>query len=106
MVHRIILTKLKPECSSQKVEEMMIETRIRLLKIPEVMNLLCGKKIHTDAMEYDFFIAMDFENMAKASVMEDSAVYLQFKHQVLEPNAAEKLQLDFEMEPGKNTAFS
>ena len=62
MVHHIVLFNLKPEVTPQKVEEMMMSTRMMLLKIPEVMNLRCGKRIDPEN-PWQFFIAMDFESM-------------------------------------------
>ena len=45
MVHHIVLYKLKPEVTPARVEEMMMNTRMQLLKIPEVLNIKCGKRI-------------------------------------------------------------
>jgi len=43
MIHHIVLYKLKPEVTPARVEEMMMNTRMQLLKIPEVQNIKCGK---------------------------------------------------------------
>lgn len=106
MVHHIRLVKLKPGATTAQVEEMMIETRMRLLKIPEVRNLQCGKKIAVHDTPFDFFISIDLESLAKLKVMEESAIFLQFSQQVLEPRVAESKVLCFEMEPGKDTRYS
>jgi hypothetical protein len=106
MVHRLLLIKLKSECTPQQLENMMIETRMRLLKVPEVLNLQCGKKIKLHGNDHDMFIGIDVENTTKAKVLEDSAIYLQFQHQVLNPNSANVEVIDFEMEPGKDVQFS
>ena len=45
MVHHIVLFKLKPEVTPARVEEMMMNTRMQLLKIPEVLSIKCGKRI-------------------------------------------------------------
>lgn len=106
MLHHILLVRLKPTLPPDEVENLMVESRIRLLKIPEVMNLRCGKRIDLQNNPYDFFIAVDVENSSKMRVVEESAVYLQFRHRILNPAAAETLRLDYEMEPGKDVAFS
>jgi len=106
MVHHIILVKLKTSVKTEKVEELMIETRMRLLKIPEVRNLLCGKRIPVRPSTWDFFIGMDVETMAKLRVIEESAVYLQFRQQVLDPVTDELQPLHYEMDPGKDTRYS
>jgi hypothetical protein len=44
--------------------------------------------------------------MEKLAVTEDEAIYMKFVANVLTPNAAEKISLHYEMEPGKNVKFS
>src|SRR5258707_8610368 len=45
MVHHIVLYKLNPEVTPARVEEMMMNARMQLLKIPEVLSIKCGKRI-------------------------------------------------------------
>ena len=45
MVHHIVLYRLKPEVTPARVEEMMMNARMQLLKIPEVLSIKCGKRI-------------------------------------------------------------
>jgi hypothetical protein len=105
MVHHIMLFKLKPEVTPAKVEKMMMTTRMTLLKIPEVLSVKCGKAIREDAA-WPFFIALEFESMEKLAVTEDEAIYMKFVADVLNPNAAEKISIQYEMDPGKNVKFS
>lgn len=106
MLHQILLVKLRPEVDPEKVEEFMVESRIRLLKIPEVMNLRCGKRVNVDANPHDFFISMDLESTAKWRVVEENAVYIKFRSQIIDPNAEKCEIFQFEMEPGKNIKYS
>ena len=64
MVHHIVLYRLKPEVTPARVEEMMMNARMQLLKIPEVLSIKCGKRIDPE-MDWPFFIAIDFESMDK-----------------------------------------
>ena len=105
MVHHIVLFNLKPEITPQKVEEMMMNSRMMLLKIPEVMNLKCGKRIDTDN-PWQFFIAMDFETKDKLGVYREDPIHLKYVEEVIKPNIAERLSIDYEMEPGKDVRFS
>ena len=105
MLHHLLLIQLKSEAREKKVEDLMVETRMRLLKIPEILNLQCGKRIDK-TNPHDFFVAMDLENRSKLKAAEDDPIYLQFKHQVLDPHAKEVLTLDYEMEPGKDVNYS
>ena len=105
MVHQVILAKLKPDLSGDTVEKVMVEARIRLLKIPEIRNLSCGKKIDPKSA-HDFFIAMDFENLSKMRVAADSPIYHQFVSQIIEPNVLKQTSFEFETEPGKDVRYS
>lgn len=105
MVHHITLFKLQPEVTPAKLEEMMMTTRIQLLKIPEILSVKCGKTIDPTS-EWPFFIALDFESMEKLAVTEDDAIYMKFVSDVIRPYTTERLTLNYEMDPGKNLRFS
>jgi hypothetical protein len=105
MVHQISLFRLKPEITEAKIEELMVATRIQLLKIPEILSVKCGKSIEVPA-EWPFFIALDFESLEKLAVMEDDAIYMKFVTEVIKPHTDDRLTLAYEMEPGKNTRYS
>ncbi|MEM6885272.1 MAG: hypothetical protein AAF571_09585 [Verrucomicrobiota bacterium] len=106
MVHEIHLFQVKATELDETLETMMVETRIRLLKIPEVMNLTCGKAINKADNAYQFYIAMDFENMAKRDLAHDSAVFIKYEKQVLQPHVTDSELLQYEMEPGKDVTYS
>lgn len=106
MVHHLMLFKLKPDVTPEEIENIMVETRIRLLKIPEVMNLRCGKKIDLKKNPHDVFASMDFENLTKARSAQESAIWVKYEKQVLDPNVAVLTVFDYEMDPGKDVAFS
>jgi hypothetical protein len=105
MVHHIDLFKLKPEVTPARVEEMMMNTRMMLLKIPEVLSIKCGKRIDSD-MEWPFFIAIDFESMDRYAIFKEDPIHVKFMEEVIKPNTAQSLSLDFEMDPGKDVRFS
>jgi hypothetical protein len=105
MVHHIVLFKLKPEVTTEKLEEIMMNTRIQLLKIPEVLSIKCGKRIDP-SNEWPFFLAVDFESTDKLAVYRDDPIHMKYVEEVLKPNTSERLALDYEMEPGKDVRFS
>src|SRR5881392_3052056 len=105
MVHHVVLYKLKPEVTPARVEEMMMNTRMMLLKIPEVLSIKCGKRIDPE-LEWPFFIAIDFESMDKYKIFKDDPIQVKFMEEVIKPNTADSLCLDFEMDPGKDVRFS
>jgi hypothetical protein len=105
MVHQVTLYKLQPEVAPNKVESLMISTRMTLLKIPEILSVRCGKNIDTKS-EWPFFIALDFESMDKMAMVEEEAIYMKFIADVIKPNTAEALILCYEMEPAKSVRYS
>jgi hypothetical protein len=107
MVHYLILATLKDSGSLEAAEKLMVETRIRLLKIPGVMNLACGKRIDAPgANPYEVFMALDCESMSKLKAIQEHPVFITYQHQVLEPLIAKLHQVHFEMEPGKDPQYS
>lgn len=105
MVHHIVLFKLKPEVTNEKVEVMMMSTRMMLLKIPEALSVKCGKKIDP-AAEWPFFISVDCESMDKLSLYLDDPIHLKYVEEIIKPNITEMLAIDYEMEPGKEVKYS
>lgn len=105
MVHHITLFKLKPEVTPQKLEQMMAATRMSLLKIPEILSVKCGKAVDPKN-EWQFFISLEFESMERLAMTQDDAIYMKFLADVIKVNTADRLTLNYEMEPGKNTKYS
>ena len=105
MVHHVVLYKLKPEVTPARVEAMMMNTRMQLLKIPEVLSIKCGKRIDPE-LPWPFFIAIDFESMDKYAIFREDPVFVKFMEEVIKPNTEDSLDLDFEMDPGKDVRFS
>jgi hypothetical protein len=105
MVHHIILFKLKPEVTPETLEELMRKTRISLLKIPEALNVKCGKRIDP-LNDWPFFIAVDFDSMDRMEAYHDDPIHVKFAEEVLKPVVLDRVTLDYEMEPGKDVKFS
>ena len=106
MVHHLCLWRLKESVTPEKVEWMIVETRIRLLKLPEVSNLRVGKRIEVGTNPYGICYAFDIESMEKLHFVQDSAIYIQFQRQVAELYVAEAKISNYEMEPGKDIIYS
>src|SRR5213595_1582804 len=100
MVHHVVLYKLRPEVTLARVEEMMMNARMQLLKIPEVLSIKCGKRVDPN-VPWPFFIAIDFESMDKQGIFREDSIYIKFVEEVIKPNTAECLALDYEMDPSK-----
>ncbi|MEI6350726.1 MAG: Dabb family protein [Verrucomicrobiota bacterium] len=105
MIHHVVLFKLKPEVTPEKLEEMMRQTRISLLKIGEVLSVKCGKNIDP-ASDWGFFIAVDFESMEKLAIYREDAIHIKYVEEVIKPNTDARVALDYEMEPGKDVKYS
>jgi hypothetical protein len=105
MIHHVVLYKLKPEVTPARVEEMMMNARMQLLKIPEVLSIKCGKRVDPE-LPWPFFIAIDLESMDKYAIFREDSIHVKFMEEVIKPNTADSLTLDFEMDPGKDVRFS
>jgi hypothetical protein len=105
MIHHVVLYKLKPEVTPARVEAMMMNARMQLLKIPEVLSIKCGKRVDPE-LPWPFFIAIDFESMDKYAIFREDPVFVKFTEEIIKPNTADSLILDFEMDPGKDVRFS
>lgn len=105
MVHHVTLYKLKAEVTPAKLEQLMMSTRMTLLKIPEILSVRCGKNIDPKS-EWPFFIALDFESMDKFAMTQDDAIFMKFVADIIKPNATDRLTLNYEMEPGKSVKYS
>lgn len=105
MVHHLVLFKLKPEVDDEKLEWIIRQTRIQLLKIPEVLSMKCGKVIDPKS-EWPFFLAADFESMEKLAMYAEDSIHIKFVEEVIKPLTTERLALDYEMEPGKDVRYS
>lgn len=105
MIYHLVLFKLKPEADEEKIEWMMRETRIQLLKIPEVLSLRCGKRIEEN-MEWPFFLSVEVESREKLSLYMNHPKHLHFVEEVIKPNISARLALDYEIEPGKDVRYS
>lgn len=105
MVHHVTLYKLQPEVTPAKLEQLMMTTRMTLLKIPEILSVRCGKNIDPKS-EWPFFVTLDFESMDKLAMTQDDAIYMKFVADVIKPHTAGKLTLNYEMDPGKSVKYS
>ena len=94
MIHHIVLYKLKPEVTPARVEEMMMNARMQLLKIPEVLSIKCGKRIDPET-PWPFFIAIDFESMDKFAIFREDPIYVKFMEEIIKPNICRFAQPGF-----------
>ncbi len=105
MIHHLVLFKLKPEADEETLEWMMRETRIQLLKIPEVLSIRCGKRIDPDS-PWPFFLAVEIESREKLALFLSNPNHIKFRDEVIVPHIAKRVVLDYEMEPGKDVRYS
>lgn len=105
MVHHLVLFKTVPEADDDRLEWMMRQTRIQLLKIPEVLSVKCGKQIDPQS-EWTFFLSVDVESMAKLAIYREDSIHVKFLEEVIRPYTSARLAIDFEMDPAKDITYS
>jgi len=105
MIRHLVLFKLVPDIGPERVEWMMRETRIQLLKIPEVLAVQCGQRIDP-TNEWDFFLSVDVETQEKLSTYRDDPIHLKYVADVIRPHTTDRLALDYETSPGRDPIYS
>jgi len=101
MIQHIVLFKLKPGLDEEKIDWILRETRIRLLKIPVVRALRCGCRTDPDS-EWAFFILVELDSQEKLPAYRNDPAHLRYVSEVIEPHVAERLALDFQTDPGED----
>ena len=101
MICHLVLFKLKPEVTPEKLETILRQTRSQLLKISEVLSIKCGKNVDP-ASEWGFFLAVEAESMERFAAYRDSAIHIKYVEEIIKPNTCGRLALDYEMDPKKN----
>ena len=96
---------MKAEVTPEKLEDIMRQTRIRLLKIPEVLSVKCGKNVDLET-EWAFFLAIDLESMERLAACQADPIHVKFVEEVLTPNTVARMALDYETDPGRNIRYS
>ena len=99
MIEHVELFKLKQEVDADKIEWMTRQTRIQLLKISSVLALRCGHRIDP-VSEWPFFLAVELESEEKLRAFLNAPQRSRFVERVLAPNITQKLELNFQTEPG------
>jgi hypothetical protein len=98
MIHHIVLYRLRPEVTPEQVEDMMMQTRMQLLKIAVAMNVRCGRR--TDSgNSWPFFLTVEFDSKERLAMFQEDPVYIKFIEETIKPNTAESLVLDYETDP-------
>ena len=105
MIAYLSLYKLKPEVTEEKLEEMMARTRVKLLRVPEVLAVKTGKRVNPNDT-FPWFVCLEVESMDKLAICQDDPNYIKYREEVLKPNVAEQEATAFEMEPRKDVRYS
>ena len=105
MIAYLSLFKLKPEVTPEKLEEMMSQTRVQLLRVPEVLTVKTGKRVNPSD-HFSWFVYLEVASMDKLTICQDDPYYIKFREEVLKPNISEQESTAFEMEPRKDVKYS
>jgi hypothetical protein len=98
MIHRIVLYKLKPEVTPERLEVLLMQTRMQLLKIPVAMNVRCGRRIDPNN-EWPFFFAVEFDSKERMAMFVEEPIYIKFIEETIKPNTQGSMVLDYETDP-------
>jgi hypothetical protein len=98
MIHHLVLYKLKPELTGAQLEEMMMLTRIQLLKIPDALHVRCGRRLNPEN-EWPFFVAVEFASKERYAMFKEDPIYIKFLEEIVRRYTSEAQVLDYETEP-------
>ena len=102
MIEHAVLFQLKPEVDADRLEWMLRETRIRLLKIPFVHGLRCGCNLE---IEWPFFLLVELESWEKLAAYKNDPAHVRYVREVIAPHTTERLALDYQSDPGGDPLF-
>lgn len=105
MIAYVSLFQLKPQVTEEKLETMMAQTRVMLLRVPEVLAVKTGKRVNPSD-PWPWFVYLEVESMDKLAICQDDPHYIKFREEVLKPNISEQESTAFEMEPRKDVKYS
>lgn len=105
MVHHLVLFKLRPEVDEQILESMMRNTRIYLLRIPEVLAVRCGKRIDANN-QWSFFLGVDVDSMEKLQIYAENSHHVKYVEEIIKPHVIDRITMDYESDPAKDVRYS
>ena len=105
MIAYLSLFQLKPQVTEEKLEQMMSQTRVQLLRVPEVLAVKTGKRVNPND-PFPWFVYLEVESMDKLVIAQDDPHYIKFREEVVKANVAELCSTAYEMEPRKDVRYS
>ena len=105
MIEHLVLFNLRPEVDAEKVEWMLRETRIRLLKIPIIRALRCGYRVDPGT-DWSVFLLVEFDSVEKLAAYTRDPVHVRFVSEVIRPNITNQIALDYQSDPGGDPLLS
>jgi len=99
MIEHVVLFKLQPELDPERIEWMLRETRIRLLKMPVVRGLRCGHRVDRET-EWPFFLLVELDSVEKLGSFTRDREHVRFLDEVIRPHVTDRLTLDYQSDPG------
>jgi len=105
MIQHVVLFNLKPEIDADKIEWMLRETRIRLLKIPVVQGLRCGSRID-HGTDWSLFLLTELDSVEKLACYLNHPVQVRFFNEVIKPHVTDWIALDYQSDPGEDPLLS
>lgn len=105
MIEHVVLFELAPGVDEDRIDWMMRETRLRLLKIPVILTVRCGKNTASPA-KWGFFLAVTVESPSRLPLYAEHPVHKKFVEEIIRPHTVSCLAADFETLPGEDPLYS
>ncbi|QSR84744.1 Dabb family protein [Methylacidimicrobium sp. B4] len=100
MIHHICFLETLPSTTAAEQDQLLIEIRILLLKLPDIHNLRVGRNLDP-ADPFSLFLSFDIDSLEKLAFVQRNAIYYQFERQILDAHAKRVIRYSFDMDSGK-----
>lgn len=98
MIHHVIYLRLSEKVDSTVLEGMVRASRTRLLEIPEVLSVRSGRNLDPNS-QWQSFHSFEVESREKLKLLKEDGFHLKFWHRFIQPNAKNRFELEFELDP-------
>lgn len=104
MIEHVVLCDLQHGHAAGTLDYLLRETRLRLLKLPVVVAVRCGKRFDGEVVD-GFFFAVSVETEAKLRALLADPAFRRLESEVLDPVTTARRAVSFQTDPGGDPLY-
>ncbi len=105
MIEHVVLCDLQHGHTAETLDHLLRETRLRLLKLPPVLAVRCGKRLDGESAD-GFFFSVSIETEAKLRVLLADPAFRRLETEVLDPVTLARRTATYQTDPGSDPLYS